>query len=606
MAIVGLIWASDTEDSWFSKYQGNQSAPAVEKSNDTIQYPDDLSYSEEEIFRVSMNHFERLPQTALRERLSILDRLFINTPKFRNRILPLKQEVEQDYQELRRVVDSVLTSTKDIERVCAILDPWSKYVCEEEDLLDSILQSSWMRTQKSHIAWKISNGHYEDVGRIEAARPSSRLSRLIYEQFREWIRECLVLKLDSILGTQQAKDSLEPFEAFLAGQLIGSYENKIEVQLNLPETWKAEEKALMRQEFQNAWGPVFEILEGGNSQSPDMILSLKSDPVKIECKESVETVESFVFGKITELPNPEFVELTAMYKKAAERYESDLQNYEAITGIVGEEAFDEDASDTDAFFGRDNTLFTDPGSSGGGTNSVTGFAQDASSAAFTNITTGGGNAMYVMANEQNQVRMDTHTIKREEPEPKHLEILDKLAEMESVIVESEPSTPYEYCSVTLNYVFENHGVMQLTSAGVGDVSVETPVELVHERSWTRNDGLQPGDPNARKGSYSEDAVDSAVKVFELQFADQCAASVADLLKEAKKKTTRADLLSERDDALWQMTLWLLNDKDGLKQLSNDQLLTMLRMSQNSSRFWIDLKDYLKRELRNQFQQKRTT
>lgn len=107
--------------------------------------------------------------------------------------------------------------------------------------------------------------------------------------------------------------------------------------------------------------------------------------------------------------------------------------------------------------------------------------------------------------------------------------------MPSTITTSEESSTYEYASKDLDYQFRATAVVGLKTSAESESVVETAVSLEQNRSWTKNQGVDPRDPTADEGSYSERNVDSALDIFTSEFGARCSQKFGELLNQATQR-----------------------------------------------------------------------
>ena len=581
--LPSIVFSSSEIDPWFEENRNAQPLEAVVSEDNLNSWN---ICSPKEMYLELMARYNELPKTAITRRLSILESLLIYAPEYSATLEPLIKEVGSTYQEIQKCIVSVAASNMSLFEVKMALQPWSDTISENAEFLDALFSSLWMKGLKNQISYATRNGNFDGVERLNFGDVYSDLDRKISEELEKTIRQSIVAAIERKIDATTTREDFQPFESYLFGRLIGSSDRKLNVLLDFPGLIDQSLVRQIEQDFQNRWGNSFNILTEAGLDESDLIVSFKIDPTEVKRDEESKKVDSQIPGKTVESPNPKFLQLSNDYSMAARKYESEMKRFELL-GNVGFEGYKDDNSGESAALQNQALQNEDPVSM-----PINSSGSDSSSSAFDSLVSGGGNDIFIIKAEQDQVQFDPGMETHRKPEARHLDILERLSEMESVIVDSEDPTPYEYTQKTINFSIRNECNIALKIPYVDGLDSNKKVDLAHNRSWTENTGVHRNDYMVVPGTYSEEAFDSALKLFNLEFGSKITKVFAELLLESEEKIQQGDLKNGMNTQLIGLSLSVLKDPNEPLLLSVEELISIAKSLQNSELETKDLRQFI--------------
>lgn len=462
------------------------------------------------------------PETHLGKRIALLEQI-VQTDRPKDSDVAALKDATQRRDAALAAIQTANQPALSIESGIDTLAPHTPYYLGDSTLLVTLLKSDF------------SNRLDRQVSSLSRRNQTTRLAALKERIEQAGLAQIFGTRIknsaDGAASAMVARRWAElldqstplPGEAYLIGQLLNQSTTKLKLAIEMPATTDPRLGNSIARGLETAWGDTFHLTTSDSrTQPPELVLEIDIDRIQSSKTTQERQVASKIPGAVLEEPNPDFLKLVERYEKAAERYQSALDHYEMMYEDYIEEMNNQEYQDAQEDLSQaKRVLESTPPPSGNNTEQIQAYNEAV--------------GMVETAEAVARSIPQPLAIEPTPPYPHHLEILEDLHLVPSTLIISAEETPYEYTEKTHNYLFQTAAPLRLEVPHFEEVAAQSEVRLDQKRSWIANEGVHPRDPAVADGTYSENAYESALDLFGLEFATNCANELKNLLGSAHQQ-----------------------------------------------------------------------
>lgn len=518
--------------------------------------------SPQTLYAALMRDYNKLAETALSQRIAALQEAVSVAPNHSGEARALLEKL----RELKRAAGEATRAAGEASSVkegFALIEPYLPYYAGDAELRAALNSSEFARRIVLELRELGEAGEYDRLAALKSSLESTGVDRLLGEVSRSAFQDSLSSIIEKKWRAGLEGSAPLPGERFLVERMLMQNDAKLVLQLDLSEGAASPAARQLEESLRRQWGRDFEIVGRAASQKPDLLLSVSLGDAHVSRSESASAVKSSVPGRIAEEPNPDFMAAVDKYKKAAQGYETALKAYE-----MQYKNYIDDMNSSQSRQAQHGLQ-----SAQASFNSVS---------ASANGGTADGRAALAMAADELKIAEAVATATQGysmpepvKPYPHHLNHLETIYAIPSTIVIAEDSEPYEYTAKTLDYTIAASAELALKAPTDGAPAASASVNLDRKRSWTQNLGIDARDPAAGAGTFSEEELDSARNLFNLEFGAACAKKLDELLDSAATQAATAPA-SGSDSLLLGLSLRL---REAPAALSDAELRALAALAQ---------------------------
>lgn len=508
------VHADEEPDPWFTQQKEG-------KTEDVSDSPSAVRISTKRpkaLFKQLVSDYQKTPDGNLSKRIALLEEALS--------VLPDNAQEQQELaalKETRASLDKALTqasSSADLVASLETLSPYARFFRGDSTLLFQLLDSSFAESLHIKARSYSRNSDFQALETLQNAIRKAGLADILGTKITASANTSLARQIAKRWESDSQQFTALPSERYLVTALLGLPDARIPLSIKYPQNVDPKLSRNIQRSIEREWNTRFEIIDKNTigALKPDFTLEIDATPIATDISQDSQTKESTIPGHIVEEPNPDFMDLTKRYEKAAKAYEIALISYEANYQRYLEQ-FERGAYE-DAQDERDRTfavLQQTPQTDAFGNQTEEYTAAKAESDAATSL-----------ANSMSQSDIPEPP----KPLPRHHEILEELYLTPSTIIVSEESTPYEYTATDLDYQFSARANLALKTAVDSRPGNQEVVTLSQQRNWTQNTGVDAKDPAVDDGTFSDQDLSSALDIFSLEFGSRCSEKVSSLIQQS--------------------------------------------------------------------------
>lgn len=503
------------------------------------------------VARKSKRELENVPANNLKKRIKLLEDI-VSSSKPSDDDIRLLKELKDTRSNAIRAIQEASQSHDSIFNAMELLKTYSSYYKGDTSLLVELIESSFSERLLDLAGSLGRRGETEEIARIKSQLQATGLSPV----FEERIEKAATVAMRSMIARQiediSQSDKQLPGEAYLISRMFNQNSGRLRLAINLPQSADPRLASNITRSIENQWGEHIQTTSlNSRSTVPELILNVDTLGIHVTNTVNERIIQSIVPGTTTEHVNPEFQKLFKRYEKAFKVYQSELSQFEERYAIYLDQM--NDSEYLESLQHNPKTEVMDPNAESSA------WGSDSTSQQIQGLASYSKSVSKPILNEP------------QKPFPHHLDILEKLYVIPSTIVSREEEEHYEYTEQALAFVIETEAPVSLQIPQIENLSIQSRVALNQNRRWIKNIGVDPRDPKATAGSYTEDEYESALDIFGLEFGSNCSNVLTQLLQQMSIQLNSMASKDSIEQSLLAVALQSITSNDATEPLTQSEL-----------------------------------
>ncbi|MBC2604576.1 hypothetical protein [Pelagicoccus albus] len=408
-------------------------------------------------------------------------------------------------------IENAAESSRPISTRLNSLAAYSNYFLADEALAQTLAESEFKRDLADTLSELNKNGALEELSNIATTIKASGLTT----PFEDLLHTELDRAIQGKVGKQTTSEAFEILTARMLGGATPGLGLRIDLQGGSQPLWPVLKSSLRR-----TWGSSFQLKFDEDATPADIPIEIFSTielaPLEEQVAETQKTIESKIPGQATATENPKFAKLLELYENADRDYKDDIERFYDTEHRYYLEEIDEIRDDSKRLV-IERAREENP---------------DLTEGQILNTSEGARQVEYELKKQVNLRNLSQPQL----PEPPHERILEELSKTPPTLHKMGEETPYEYSQRSIEVNFKTTAKLSVSSPLLQSSEVSRQPTTEHNNSWFETIGAHPRDLTAAKGNYSDEARESARKLFLLDFGADCSRQLKAALSELAQKT----------------------------------------------------------------------